>query len=72
MYYVGPEMYADWINRKVEFPDMFKRAELVATSEDFSFEQLVQFLLSKGYLVKENGKDIRDADALNLSKDAYI
>ena len=72
MYYVGPEMYADWINRKVEFPDMFKRAELVATSEVFSFEQLVQLLLSKGYLVKENGKDIRDVDTLNLSKDAYI
>ena len=72
LYYVAPGMYEDWADWRVDLPDLFKRSELTTTSEQFSFPAFVDRMRQKGYVIMENGKDIRESDNLNFSKDAYI
>lgn len=71
-YYVGPNILDDWLNGKIEFPDLFKRKEIMTDSDNISLEELFDYIKNRGYVIKENEKDIRDNSGLSLSADCYI
>ena len=72
MYYVGVNIASEWNERKIEFPNLFKRNEIIVKSGQFSFKNFVRFTQKKGYLIKENGEDVRKSGDLNLLGDTYI
>ena len=71
-YYVGPSISRDWFMGKIEFPDLFKRKEIVVTSDVFSLIDFADYIQKKGYILEENGKDIRNLMELNFHANDYI
>ncbi len=72
-YYVAPSMQKEWMKRKIEFPDLFKQSEFTTTSDFLSFPDLISFLKQKGYLIKDDEKDIREnPNELNLLAERYV
>ncbi len=70
--YIAPHMMQDWLDFKVEFPALLRRKEYTISSDVFSLADFTQHLIELGYVVKENGKDIRLPDTLELGGEDYI
>ncbi len=59
MFYIGPGMYEDWLNYKVNFPSPFFYQKIVTPTSGFDFDHFRKYITGRGYILKGDGLDIR-------------
>lgn len=59
MFYVGVNMYSDWMNYEVDCLSLFSYQKVTVDSTNFNFNHFRDYISNQGYTVKGNGLDIR-------------
>lgn len=59
MFYIGANMYNDWLNYDVNFLSLFSYEEMIIDSKAFDFNHFRNYILEQGYIIKGDGLDIR-------------
>lgn len=58
-YYIGPGIYNDWLNYKVDCQLMFSYQSIKADKSIFDFDGFRKYMEARGYTVKGDGLDMR-------------
>lgn len=70
MFYIGMEIYQDWIDKKYCFPVLFKYSEFVI--DEAKIEAIFEELEKDEYRVKNNKVRLRNVDVLDLSGESFV
>ena len=58
-FYIGPGMYEDWLNYKVNYLSPFFYQKIVIPASGFDFDHFRKHVTERGYTLKGDGLDIR-------------
>lgn len=71
-YYIGPNMYRQWLERRLEFQFFVDAQTFTVDESEFDFQQLLTHFHEMGYLIKENRHDVRQSETVFSGNEFFI
>ena len=71
-YYIGPDIYRDWINKKLCLPVHFSYTEVIIDANDTSIEKFFAKLQNEGFKVITNNSKLKNMDKLDINAESFI
>ncbi|MBQ3100511.1 MAG: hypothetical protein IJC50_05915 [Clostridia bacterium] len=71
-YYIGPNIYKDWLKREVKLPVLLEYEEIVIGENSINLKRFFDCIVNQGYYVKVNFAKLRNIDVLDLTANSFI